>query len=84
MHPSTLINCLINIKPLFRAPPLPMYILSILISYQVVVLTLEIMPPIRTNTLNVPVSQLHVEKRSSVTIADDLSALLEHILLIAL
>ena len=29
MHSNTLINCLINFKPLFRAPPLPMFILSI-------------------------------------------------------
>ena len=42
MHPKTLINCLINLKPLFRALFLPMYTLSILLSYQLVVLTLEI------------------------------------------
>ena len=31
MHPNTLINCLINLKPLLRAPPLPLFILSILL-----------------------------------------------------
>ena len=60
-----------------------MFILSILLSYQVVVLTLEIMLLIRSNTLTVPVSQIHVEYSISMTIADDLSALAEHILLIA-
>ena len=83
MHPNTLINCLINFKPLFRAPPLPMFILSILLSYQVVVLTLKITFRIRSNALIVTVSQIHVEKSISMTIADDLFALSEHILLIA-
>ena len=57
MHPNTLINCLINLKPLFRVPPLPMYTLSFLLSYQLVVLTHEIMSPKRSNTLTVLVSQ---------------------------
>ena len=60
-----------------------MYILSILHSYQVVVVTLEIMSPIRSFTLTVSVSQIHVELKISVTSADDLSVLSEHILLIA-
>ena len=60
-----------------------MYIISILLSYQVVVLTQEIMSPIRSNTLTVPVSQIHIERKISMTIADDLSALSEHALLIA-
>ena len=59
IHPDTLINCLINFKPLFRAPPL--YILSVLLSYQLVVLSLEIMLPMRSNIFTVPVSQMHVE-----------------------
>ena len=83
MHPNTLINCLIIFKPLYRVPPLPMFIMSILLFYQVVVLTLEIMLPIRSNTSIVPVSKIHVEQSISMTIADDLSALSEHILLIA-
>ena len=54
-------NCLFNPKSLFRAPPFPMYILSISISCQLVVLTLEIMSSIRSNTLTVPVSQIHID-----------------------
>ena len=41
------------------------------------------MLPMKSNALTVPVSQIHVEKRISMTIADDMSALSEHILLIA-
>ena len=50
---NTLINCWINFTSLFRAPPLPtcMYILSILLSYQLVVLILKIMLQLRSNTL---------------------------------
>ena len=41
------------------------------------------MSPMRSNTLTVPVSQIHVESSISMTIAKDLSALSEHILLTA-
>ena len=52
-----------------------MNILSILLSYQLVVLTLEIMLPIRSNTLTVPVTQIHIELSISMEIANGLSAL---------
>ena len=41
------------------------------------------MSPMRSITLTVPVSQIHVEYSISMTIANDLSALSEHILIVA-
>ena len=84
MHQNTLLIGVINFKLLLRAPPLPtcMHILSSLLSYQLVVLILEIMLQMRSNTLTVSLSQIHVDYSISMTIADDLSALSEHILLI--
>ena len=55
-----------------------------MLTYQLVVLTLEIMSLIRSSTFTVPVSQIHVEYNISKTIiADDLFVLSEPILLIA-
>ena len=77
MHSNTLINCLIIFKPLIRTP-------LCLCSYCQFpsVLTLEIMLQIRSNTSTVPVSQMHVVYSIWMTIADDMSALSERILLI--